>query len=384
MHDVIIVGAGPVGGTLALALADADLDVVALDARPPGGTLRGDRSLALSHGARLIFERVGVWCRLAAIKDSITPITTIDISQAGGFGVTRLSADEQEVPALGYVVSYIALQSAIDAELARTRTELRHDAVVESVGGTAAFASVSIRNRPDAPLTARLAVVADGAGTAVRGVARERRDYGQVALVAKVWTDRPQAGVAFERFTRQGPMALLPEGDHYGLVWTLTPEEAESAGALPDDLFLARLSEHFGARVNGFARVSHRSTFPLSLEFARPAAVSRTVLIGNAAQALHPIAGQGFNLGIRDAFELGQAIIACSRDTLGDARMIAAFAARRRVDRYAGIAFTHGLTRIFASELPFVRWPRGLALTLLDALPPAKRAFTRAMLHGLS
>ncbi len=384
MHDVIIVGAGPVGGTLALALADADLDVVALDARAPGATLRGERSLALSHGARLIFERLGVWCRLAAIKDSITPITTIDISQAGGFGVTRLSADEQEVPALGYVVSYLALQSAIDAELARTRTELRHDAAVESVEGTPAFASVSIRNRPDEPLTARLAVVADGAGTAVMGIARERRDYGQVALVAKVWTDRPHAGVAFERFTRHGPMALLPEGDHYGLVWTLAPDAAANARALPEDLFLARLGEHFGARVNGFERVSDRRTFPLSLEFARPSAVSRTVLIGNAAQALHPIAGQGFNLGIRDAFELGQAIVACDRDTLGEARMIAAFTARRRVDRYAGIAFTHGLTRVFASELPFVRWPRGLALTLLDALPPVKRAFTRAMLHGLS
>src|SRR5258708_27620421 len=141
LHDVVIVGAGPVGGALALAIADADLDVVALDARAPGAAPRGDRSLALSHGARLIFERLGVWSRLASAKNAVTPITTVDISQAGGFGVTRLSADEQDVPALGYVVSYLALQQAIDAELARTRTDLRFGAHVESVGGTPAYAA---------------------------------------------------------------------------------------------------------------------------------------------------------------------------------------------------------------------------------------------------
>ncbi len=384
MHDVVIAGAGPVGGTLALALADADLDVVALDARAPGAPSRGDRSLALSHGARLIFERVGVWRRLATIREAITPITTIDISQAGGFGVTRLAADEQGIPALGYVVSYVALQRAIDAELGETRIALRHDAEVEAVAGTPAYASVTLRGRQGDPLAARLAVVADGAGTAVSGIARERRDYGQTALIAKIWTERPHAGVAFERFTPQGPMALLPEGDHYGLVWTMPPEAAAIALGLPDEAFLARVALQFGARVTGFLRAADRKAFPLSLEFARPPAVARVVLIGNAAQALHPIAGQGFNLGVRDAFELGALIIACDRAALGDTAMIAAFAASRRVDRYAAIGFTHGLTRIFASELPFVRWPRGLALTLLDVLPPVKRAFTRAMLHGLS
>ena len=205
MHDVVIVGAGPVGGALALAIADADLDVVALDAREEGAAPRGDRSLALSHGARLIFERLGVWSRLAAAKNAVTPITTIDISQAGGFGVTRLRADEQEVPALGYVVSYRALQRAIDAELARTRTDLRFGAPVQAVGGTPSYAAVTLANGNDDPLTARLAVVADGAGAAVAGVTRERRDYGQVALIAKVWMAAPHGGVAFERFTAERP-----------------------------------------------------------------------------------------------------------------------------------------------------------------------------------
>ena len=384
MRDVVIVGAGPVGGALALALADADLDVVALDARAKGATLRGERSLALSHGARLIFERLAVWPRLAAVAGAVTPIAEIDISQAGGFGVARLVADEQGLPALGYVVSYRALQAAIDEALARTGVELRYGTTAASVTGTPAYAEVAEAEKGGAPLLARLAVVADGTGTAVAGIAREQRDYGQVALVAKVGMDCAHRGVAFERFTPEGPIALLPEGDRYSLVWTMTPAKAESMLAASDDRFLAALAHQFGTRVTGFAQVADRRTFPLRLEFARPAVASRSVVIGNAAQALHPIAGQGFNLGVRDAFELGQAIIRTPRETLGDGPMLAAFAARRRPDRYAGIAFTHGLTQLFATDAPAVRWPRGLALTLLDAVPPMKRAFTRAMLFGFS
>ena len=384
MHDVVIVGAGPVGGALALALADADLDIVALDARASGTTLRGDRSLALSHGARLIFERLGVWPRLAALPGATTPIVTIDISQAGGFGVTRLVAEEQGLPALGYVVSYRALQAAIDEALSRTGVDVRFVVTAASVAGTAAEATVALSGEAQTELRARLAVVADGTGTVVSGIARHQRDYGQVALIARVGMERPHGGVAFERFTPEGPIALLPEGDHYGLVWSMTPAKAEMMLAESDAAFLAALAQHFGERVTGFSRVSDRRSFPLRLEFARPTVATRSVVIGNAAQALHPIAGQGFNLGLRDAYELGEAITRAPREALGSESMLAAYAARRRPDRYAGIAFTHGLTRIFATDSMFVRWPRGLALALLDAIPPAKKAFTRAMLFGMS
>jgi 2-octaprenyl-6-methoxyphenol hydroxylase len=365
-------------------LADADLDIVALDARPAGATQRGDRSLALSHGARLIFERLAIWPRLGSVAGAVTPITEIDISQAGGFGVTRLVAEEQGIPALGYVVSYRALQAAIDEALARTGIEVRFGAAATSVTGNPAHVAVALAGEASTPLQARLAVVADGAGTTVAGIAREQRDYGQVALIANVAMEGPHRGVAFERFTREGPMALLPQGDRYGLVWTMTPAKADAMLALADDQFLVALAHHFGTRVTGFVQVTDRRTFPLRLEFARPTVASRSVVIGNAAQALHPIAGQGFNLGVRDAFELGQAIIRTPRDALGDGPMLAAFAARRRPDRYAGIAFTHGLAQLFAMDTPLVRWPRGLALTLLDSVPPMKRAFTRAMLFGFS
>lgn len=383
MHDLVIVGAGPVGATLALALAQAELDVVVLDARPAGRTLRGDRSLALSHGARLILERVGAWTALTGIPGAITPIREIDVSQSGGFGIARLAADDQGLPALGYVVSYVALQSALDAALGRARVAVRYGASVTDVGGTPERARVFFAGDAAENLSARLAAVADGAGASVAGIDRTRRDYFQTAVVAKVWLDKPQTGVAYERFAADGPIALLPEGDHFGLVWTMAPARAAERMELSDAAFLVALGERLGARVRGLARVADRRTFPLALEVARPTVATRAVVLGNAAQALHPIAAQGFNLGLRDAFELAQAIRDVPRQSIGSPSMLATYAAGRKLDRWAGIAFTHGLVRIFGTDAPAVRWPRGVALALLNTLGPAKRAFTRAMLYGI-
>ncbi len=382
LRDVVIVGAGPVGATLALALSDADLDVVVLDARPAGAPARGDRSLALSHGARLIFERLRVWSALAAMPGAVTPITSIDVSQASGFGMTRLSASEHDLPALGYVVSYRALQATLDTALVRANVDVRFGIAAKHVGGTPAYAAVTPADPRAEMLTARLAAVADGSGAIVAGIRRERRDYGQVAVTAKVFVHRAHGGCAYERFTADGPMALLPENDHYGLVWTMTPARAEQVLALSDDEFLRRLGAHFGTRVEGFTNVGERRTFPLALEVARPTIGARVVVLGNAAQALHPVAGQGFNLGLRDAFELARAIIAARRDDIGGREMLRDYARTRAPDRLAGIAFTHGLVQMFGTEAPFVRWTRGVALMLLDAAPPVKRAFTRAMLFG--
>ncbi len=383
LHDVVIVGAGPVGATVALALAEADLDVVVLDARAKGKTLRGDRSLALSHGARLILDRLGVWHGLAATSGSVTPITAIDISQVGGFGTTKLTAAENGLPALGYVASYRALQAALDVALARAGIAIHHGVAARSVGGTPAYAAVETESAGDEPILARLAVVAEGTGATIDGVARRRHDYGQVALVAKVWRSTPHDGLAYERFTPEGPVALLPEEDHYGLIWTMTPERAQRLLAEDATSFLRQLARHFGARTQAFSRVTDRRSFPLVLEYARASTATRTVAVGNAAQTLHPVAGQGFNVGLRDAYELARAIVDVPRETIGERSMLERYARQRRGDRWAGIAFTHGLVRIFGNDLPYVRWPRGLALTFLDALPAAKRAFTRTMLFGV-
>ena len=393
LHDVVVVGAGPVGSTLALSLAAGDIDVTVVDARPAGHIARSDRSLALSHGARLILERAGVWDALSLAAGALTPITRIDISQAGGFGQTQLAAHEHGLPALGYVVSYRALQAALDAALARSSVAMLHAATVTAVRGGTVHAAVEMADASCTesvggsetirePLFARLAAVADGTGDAMAFVARQRHDYRQVALVAKVFVATPHNGIAFERFTPDGPMALLPEREGYGLVWTATPARAEQLLALSDDGFLPELGRHFGARAGRFTRVADRRTFPLVMEYAREPARARCVALGNAAQTLHPVAGQGFNLGLRDAWELAQIVLDTPRAQIGGDEMLARYSRSRRTDRMAGIAFTHGLVRLFGNDVPLLRWPRGLALTLLDAVPMAKRAFTRAMLFG--
>ncbi len=203
-------------------------------------------------------------------------------------------------------------------------------------------------------MLARLAAVADGTGATVAGIGRTRREYGQAAVVARLWRAAPHAGIAYERFTPDGPIALLPEGDHYGLVWTVTPQRAEELCALDDAAFLAALAPHFGARIGSFTKVADRRAFPLALEIAGSTVGARCVVLGNAAQTLHPVAGQGFNLGLRDAFGLAQAVLDAPRERIGERAMLEAYARRRRPDRWAGIALTHGLVRLFGNDLPFL------------------------------
>jgi 2-octaprenyl-6-methoxyphenol hydroxylase len=381
MRDLAIVGAGPVGATLACALARAGLDLAVLDARAEGATLRGDRSLALSHGARLVFERIGVWPALARTQGAVTPIRTIDVSQARGFGATTLDAADVGLPALGYVVAYVALQAALDAAMRDAGIAVTWRAPVARVDAMPSFATVT--REDGAALDARLAVVADGGGERVAGIERVRHAYGKVALIADVERDAPPDGVAFERFTPDGPVALLPKGDRYGLVWTMTPARAKDACALDDRAFLAALAAHAGTRIGRIVHVGPRRSFALTLEYAKPAARPRVAMLGNAAQTLHPIAGQGFNLGLRDAYDLARVVLDTPRDALGARPMIDRYLRTRRADRAAGIAVTHGLTRLFGSDRALVAWPRGLGLALLDVVPPARRAFTRAMLFGM-
>ncbi len=380
MRDVVIVGAGPVGSALALALARAGRDVVALDARARGATLRGDRTLALAHGSQLVLERLRVWEELASVRDAVTPITRIDVSQAGGFGAATLLAADAGVPALGYVVSYVALQAALDAALERERVDVRFGAQAERVETTPERARVPLPGAE--PVDARLAVVADGTGTAVRGVDRVRHDYGQVAVIGKLAVDRPHDGLAYERFGPGGPIALLPEADHYAFVWTLPPARAQSMLALSDEAFVEALATSFGSRLRGFRRAWGRRSFPLVLEFATPVVGERYAAVGNASQTLHPVAGQGFNVGLRDAHELARIVAATPAAEIGSGAMLARYRAARRADRWAGIAFTHGLVHLFGGDWPVVSWPRGLGLALLDTLPPLRRTFTRAMLFG--
>lgn len=376
MHDLIIVGSGPVGGTLAAALS-GDRSILVLEARAAAAE-DDQRSLALAHGSRLILERLAIW------GDGLrpTPIRVIHVSQRGGFGRATLSAGEVGLPALGHVVCYTALQAALAHRMVALDVPISWGArVVQIDEGTD---SVRVRYERAGAVdeaVGRLVVIADGGELAHSAAHHAVRDYHQCALVANVVTDRPHDNRAFERFTPDGPIALLPFAAGYALVWTTTPERAQQLCTAADSTFLDALQVEFGARAGRFTRVQSRAVYPLSLRVARAASIRRALLLGNAAQTLHPVAGQGLNLGLRDAFELARALQA-EPEALQGSGFAERFRARRRLDRSGSILLTDGLVRLFSNALPGLSWLRGCGLTALDCLPPAKRVFMSRMLFG--
>ena len=382
--DVIIVGGGPVGATLALALAQnarAALEVLVLEAQADFSARRDTRTLALSHGSRLILERVGIWQKL----NSPTPITRIHISQRGSFGRALLGAEEAGMPALGYVIAHSELQTALHEALLTCGARYLRGAQVSEVTPGAAAAQVHYAHEGVTKTgKARLVALADGGRSLqqIPGIVRTSRDYRQSAVVCQVNTELPHHNLAYERFTEDGPAALLPSGDHYALVWTATPERAQALLALSDADFLAQLHTHFGDRQGRFLAATPRLSFPLSLHQSQPVTREHLVLIGNAAQMLHPVAGQGFNMGLRDAWELAQATLACVPEAIGSAAMLKRYSAGRRLDTQGGIFFTDLLVRAFSNRMPGLRQLRGLALSALDALPPTKSFVVRRMIFG--
>jgi 2-octaprenyl-6-methoxyphenol hydroxylase len=233
---------------------------------------------------------------------------------------------------------------------------------------------------------ARLLVIADGGASLGKraGATIKVRDYRQDAVVATVVTSRPHGQRAFERFTADGPVALLPFEDRYALVWTAAPESAARFIEINEKSFLERLQMHFGDRAGRFLSVAARARFALALRYAANPVLPRSVLLGNAAQALHPIAGQGFNLGLRDAWELADLLLHREDRDPGSAACLAVYRSARRRDRLGGIAVTDSLVRIFSNDFAPLRAARGAGLALLDILPPVKRAFMQRMIFGAS
>ena len=387
-YDIAIIGGGPVGAALALALSASKLKVCVLEARPASASSSDARALALSYGSRLLLERLGVWDKL----QGISPIRTIHISQKQSFGRTMLRAEEMNVPELGYVLPYPALQDALTAALQHSDVASIYGASVTKLTSTADHAVIGYQQARPEPVEAdgtehtlhtRLAVVADGGKLLAQQYPPEVRDYGQSALITHITCSAPQANTAFERFTPQGPLALLPFREGYELVWTVPHQAVQDMLAWSDTDFLDKLHQHFGDRVGEFLTVGKRSCFPLGLRRApQQVPMPHTVLLGNAAQTLHPVAGQGFNMGLRDAWELAQEILDAKPEELGSEAMLAAYRADRRTDREAGIRFTDGLVRLFSNDLPFVSAGRAAALTALDCLPLVKKFVAKRMMFG--
>ena len=342
--DIVIHGAGPVGCALALALRPAGLRVALVAAASPPPALR---PLALSYASRLILERLGVWGGFG-----VTPIETILVSQAGGFGRTRLEARDAGVPALGYVTEYSALLAALR----------KH-------------AQSALCDVP--PAGARCIVHAEGTPQDLPG-----KRYAQDAVVGLVQTAPPSATQAFERFTAEGPLALLPHAGRYALIWSARPERARLLAEATVPEFLARLAAAAGASIGQPVAVESRAVQPLSLKVRPTRVASNEAYIGNAAQTLHPVAGQGLNLGLRDAWDLARMIVSSSDP--GSPALLARFAASRRLDAAATIAVSDLLAAGFVGSSPLLRAARGAALTVLDVLPGPRRFFARRMIFGAS
>lgn len=391
-YDILIVGGGLVGASLALALENTPIRVGLIEAQSETERLTaasGQRALALSRGTTQILDRLGIW---ALAKPQAMPIRHIHVSERGRFGKTRLHASDRQVEALGYVLVARHLEEAMARRLGQS-AHVQSICPAHLMGLKAGSAGICVtlkHNGEELNLTARLLVAADGGNSSVRrllDIPQRSTDYGQTAIVTEVTTETPNHHTAYERFTPSGPLALLPLADNRSsVVWTLTHEDASDIMLESESAFTQRLQSAFGYWLGQLTLVTPPQAFPLKLLLTEQMTDERVVFIGNALHQLHPVAGQGFNLGLRDAAVLAEHLrtrLAFGED-LGDAAFLKRYAETRNRDLQAVVHFTDGLVRVFSNDFPPLGVARSAAMTLLDCLPPAKRLLARyAMGYGV-
>jgi len=372
--DIAICGAGPVGLALALLLVKRGAPasrIALIDAKPLEQVNKDPRSLALSYGSTQILDGIGAW------PVASDPIHEIHVSRRGHFGRTMITREEYGVPALGYVTRYGALVSALSAAAVQTGAAMLRPVHVTS--SMEREDAVEVRFSDGKSINTGILVQAEGGVFSEQDAKAVRRDYEQTAIITHVTTSAPVPYRAFERFTGEGPLALLPQDGGYSLVWCARPATASRLYALPDAEFLAELESAFGSRVGRFTGVTPRITYPLGLN-AHAAASRRTVAIGNAAQTLHPVAGQGLNLGLRDAAVLARLL---AREAVPD--NLLRFVQERQADRRVTISLTDMLARVFAGapDGALTQSALGVSLALLDTMPGAKRLLAEQFMFGV-
>ncbi len=388
-YDILIIGGGMVGASLAIALRDQPLRIAMVEAAPFRAASQpsyDDRAIALSQGSRRIFAAMGVWDTLAP---AATPIEHIHVSDQGHFGVTRLDAFDEGVEALGYVITGRALGQGLVASASELdNLDLISPATLRELKlGEDHATAVIEREGQREPITSALVIAADGGDSSVRrllDIAVTEKDYHQTAIIANITPQRPHENAAYERFTAHGPLALLPldadDGDNRcSLVWTHGPEQTEHLLALDDNGFLRELQDAFGWRLGQLLKVGQRANYPLRLIQAREQIRLRLALIGNAAHTLHPIAGQGFNLGLRDVAALAQVLVDACRNGCdpGELAVLEDYARWRESDHRKVIGFTNALVHIFSNRFPPLSLARNLGLLATDVLPPLKHGLAR-------
>ncbi|MDX1368799.1 2-octaprenyl-6-methoxyphenyl hydroxylase [Pseudomonas sp.] len=380
--DLAIIGGGLVGASLALALQGEararGWQISLIEPFAPGEGYQPSydaRSTALSYGTRLIYQRLGLW---QAIAERAEPIRHIHVSDRGRFAAARLSAAEEGVPALGYVVENAWLGQCLWQALDQQVVSWRSPAQVTRLDALENGYRLTLDD--ESSLECDLAILADGGRSGLReqlAIGVSHRPYGQSALIANISPQDDHQGLAFERFTEDGPMAMLPLADkRCALVWTRPTADAERLLRLDEARFLDELQQAFGYRLGALRQVGARHLYPLTLTEAEEQVRSHLVVLGNAAHSLHPIAGQGYNLSLRDTLALAETLLASSAP-LGDLATLQGYLQRQRVDQQLTVGFSDRVTRLFSSGQPLLAAGRGLGLLGLDLLPPAKRWFAR-------
>lgn len=382
-YDLLIIGGGMVGASLACALGNQPLRIGVIEAVPFHAASQpsyDDRSIALAYGARKIFEGMGLWPQIESI---VTPIKKIHVSDRGHFGTTRMDAAREGYAALGYVAENRNLGQCFAQQLeSLPNIELICPAQLKNFTINANDAEVVIeQDGKIQTLTTKLIIGADGGRSVVRqlaGINSSSRDYGQSAVIANITPGCDHQNIAYERFTDTGPLALLPMSEgRCSLVWTVDRDSTDEIMAWDDATFLAQLQERFGMRLGQLKKVGQRHAYPLSLVRADEQIRPRLALIGNAAHVLHPIAGQGFNLGIRDVAALAQVIVEAKTADIGALPVLQQYAQWRQRDQDCVAHLTDGLVRIFSNQITPLVIGRNSGLLAMDLLPPLKRALMR-------
>ena len=372
-HDVVIVGGGLVGASLAIALARQGVEVGLVEAAPAGQmpAVFDQRNLSFAAATVNALTALGV---MQQLRTPTGPIRRIHISRQGDFGRVRLEAQDYGRATFGQVVVARDFGEALEARLAGLSqlTRYRPARFVDFAPDEAGHRALRIADAEgERTLHARLVVAADGTRSAVRaalGIGVDEHDYGQTLLVARVRATQAPDGTAYERLGDDGPTALLPRGDrHWGVVHGVAREQAETVAALDDAAWLARLQRAVGWRIGRLVASGERSAYPIARVVAQRLVADRAVVLGNAAQTIHPIGAQGFNLGLRDALTLAEEI--ARGDDPGAASRLAAYAARRREDRERTLAFSDGLARLTANPSPLLKPVRSAGLVAMEAQP---------------
>lgn len=373
-YDLIIVGGGMVGASLAIALKNSNLRIAiveAISAKSEQQPSYDDRGIALSYGSQRIFEALGLWDGLSTHS---TSIKHIHVSDRGHFGVTRLSAKEENVPSLGQVITARAMGLVLNQKI---ETQKNLDIIcpnsVIALQQHDDFVELELNDQRR--ITTSLLVAADGGQSTIRKLlnlgARER-DYQQTAVTANITPERTHQNWAYERFTDTGPIALLPMSENRcSLVWTVNSGDDTALLKMSEYDFLNQLQDRFGYRLGKLLQVGQRNSYPLRLIQADQPVQHRVVLIGNAAHSLHPIAGQGFNLGLRDVAALAD-VLSIPTSDIGNAKSLFSYKQWRLDDQDNVITATDNLVALFSNNNPLLGYLRGTGLGLMESLPPLK------------